>query len=113
MGNTQRALLGILGLVLTAGAAVGLLAGNEQHPALPIVLRVGLILLVIWLAWPQLTGGAWKFSLLVASLAIGLIVLTAARPRLLPVILAVIVIAAILNLAFRQVIKFLGESRKN
>ena len=77
----RRHLLGLITLALLAWAAVATcyLPLRDYEPAGKIALRIGLVLGVLWLAWPdlhRLPGWAW------CVLPIGLVVLIYAKSLL-------------------------------
>lgn len=108
MGKVQQHLLGAIAILLIVVALVALWMGATQ-PLFAIMLRVGFGLLAIWLALPQLLGGQWKGSLLVAVILVGLVVLLASRPRLVPVIGAILLLAGAVQLGLRYVSRMLGS----
>ncbi|MCE2793097.1 MAG: hypothetical protein ACK493_08485 [Planctomycetota bacterium] len=112
MGKLQQHLLGLIAFSLVAISIVALWSGSTQ-PLFAIMLRVGFGLLAIWLAWPQLMRGEWKGSLLVAAILVGLVVLLAARPRYVPVIGGILILAGAIQLGLRYASRMLGRSSGN
>ena len=102
MNKWQRHVLGAVGLLLVLGLGLALLM-NRTEPAVSIGFRVGWTLLAIWLALPQLQNGQWKGSVLVALGIVALVILIAARPRLLPAVLGILILLAIVQFIFRYV----------
>lgn len=75
-------------------------------PALTaILIRVGVMLMVVWIAWPQLHSLSRVVSPLVLSGIAGMLVLLAARPNLFRVAAALIVILVVLSLAQRMLVR--------
>lgn len=111
MNSTQRIILGILAAAMIA---VGIIAAIAQwpQPFFPIVLRAGLVLFACWLAWPQLTGGRWQAPMAFVVVGILIVGALAARPRMLPIILVVIVGAAIVHVTLRSIIRATGRPPK-
>lgn len=107
MGKVQRHLLGAIAVMLICTAVAALWMGATQ-PLFAIMLRVGFGLLAIWLALPQLLGGEWKGSLLVAVILLGLVVLLASRPRMVPVIGGILLLAGAVQLGLRYASRMLG-----
>jgi putative Ca2+/H+ antiporter (TMEM165/GDT1 family) len=101
----------ILGILAAAMVAVGVIAVFAQltHPLFPIVMRAGFVLLACWLAWPQLTQGRWRSSLAFVFGGILVVAILAARPRMLPIILAIIACAAVVHVALRSIIRAAGK----
>lgn len=112
MGKLQQHLLGLIAFSLITLAALALWSGSTQ-PLFAIMLRVGFGLLAIWLAWPQLVRGEWKGSLLVAAVLIGLVILLAARPRYVPIIGAILLLAGAIQLSLRYASRLFGNNSKS
>lgn len=111
MGKLQQQILGVIAIATVAVTATALLLGSTQ-PLFSIGLRAGLVLLAIWIAWPQLQRGEWKASLVVGLIAIGIVVFLAARPKSLPIVAIVLIGLFIVHVIFRNAIKFLGSNRQ-
>ena len=111
MGKLQQHLLGLIAVSLIVVAVLALWLGSTQ-PLFAIMLRVGFGLLAIWLAWPQLIRGEWKGSLLVAAILLGLVILLAARPRYVPIIGGILLLAGAVQLVLRFASRALGANRK-
>jgi hypothetical protein len=107
MGKLQQHALGLLAFSLIAVASTALWTGSNQ-PLFAIMLRVGMGLLAIWLALPQLLRGEWKGSLLVSAILLGLVVLVASRPRLVPIVGGLLLLAGICQLVLRYLSQLLS-----
>jgi hypothetical protein len=89
----QRPLLGILAVVLLAAGGILLVAWPQYDTLLGACLRIGTVLGVVWLAWPQLSRlQPW----LVLAVIAGILVVSY-RPKLILVVIVVIAIMAILG----------------
>ncbi|HMP78115.1 MAG TPA: hypothetical protein PKD54_01565 [Pirellulaceae bacterium] len=85
-------LLGIFAMLMMVVGTIGWWA--DHWPVFfNSMLRAGILLFGVWLAYPQLTGGRWKATAGITLLIGLLILLLASRPRLIPVV--VIMLAAI------------------
>lgn len=111
MGKLQQHLLGLIAASLIVMATLALWSGSTQ-PLFAIMLRVGCGLLAIWLAWPQLIRGEWKGSLLLAAVLLGLVILLAARPRYVPIIGGILLLAGGIQLSLRYASQVLGKSAR-
>ncbi len=109
MGKFQQHAIGLIAFSLIAVATTALWTGSNQ-PLFAIMLRVGMGLLAIWLALPQLLRGEWKGSLLVSAILLGLVVLIASRPRLVPIVGGILLLAGLCQLVLRYLSKLLGAS---
>ncbi|MEZ6118659.1 MAG: hypothetical protein R3C28_19125 [Pirellulaceae bacterium] len=88
--DVRRMLLGASGLVLTG---IGSLAwfGDAHAEDLVMIysscLRIGLLLLALWLAFPQVTKlSVWKFGV-----TVGVLLVLAVRPRFLLTIIPIVI----------------------
>jgi hypothetical protein len=94
-GELRRAAAGFLGLALLAVAVVLWLSatGEQAQLWMSSCLRVGSVLCLLWLAWPQLSRlHPW---LILGGLAILVAVLVLARqPRILLIGLAILIVLA-------------------
>ncbi len=95
----QRHLLGLMAAVaLIAAVALWLfqaMASAGSHLTY-VLLRIGLILGVVWLAFPQVTRLAKTTSRGMLGLLLGAIVLVALRPMLIPYVLVALVVGWLL-----------------
>ncbi len=97
--RSQRIILGaIAGSMLTAGIAMYALFPAANPAVTAILIRVGTVLGVVWLAFPQLKTVGQKVPVVIAGgLLVGL-VLMAARPNLFKVAAALMVLLTLLSL---------------
>jgi hypothetical protein len=110
MGKIQQRLLGIIAVSLVLVGLAALWVGATQ-PLFAIMLRAGFGLFAIWLALPQLLRGEWRASLLMIIGLLGLLVLLASRPRLLPIIGGILLLAGLVQLTLRYIGRMLGAPR--
>lgn len=87
LGALGASMLSIGGLMYVAAPAANLLISA-------ILIRVGVLLCVIWLAWDQVLQVSKHFSVLILATVMGLLILIAARPNLAKI---VVVCAAVLG----------------
>jgi len=93
-------------IVLGAIAAIMLLAGIAMYAFFPaanpavtaILIRVGTVLGVVWLAFPQLKTAGQRMPMVVVCGLLGGLVLMAARPNLFKIAAALIVVLIALSL---------------
>lgn len=97
--QSQRILLGVI-------AAIMLLSGIAMYAFFPaanpavtaILIRVGTVLGVVWLAFPQLKTVGQRVPVVIVCCLLGGLVLMAARPNLFKVAAALIVLLVALSL---------------
>jgi hypothetical protein len=89
---------------LVAGAGMYFARPDDHNLTTGILVRVGLLLGVIWLAMPQLESMRTKISTVVLLVIVLLLVLVAVRPNLFKVISGVLAI----SLALNWVLKWVG-----
>lgn len=111
MGKVQQRLLGVIAVSLIVMGLVALWFGATQ-PLFAIMLRVGFGLFAIWLALPQLLRGEWRASLMVIVGLLALLVLLASRPRLFPIIGAILLLAGLVQLTLRYISRMLGTTAR-
>jgi|SRR5215469_9606434 len=90
----HRPTVGLIALVLLAGAASCYLFGWGSEGLENAFWRVGVVMALVWLALPELLRVRNKFLL---AAFLGLILVTALRPKLLPLALLFCVVYAILR----------------
>ncbi len=104
----QKLAIGILGLAMltTGGLMYGLVpAANIVVSA--VLIRAGMLLCVVWLAFDQLQQLSKYFSTIVLTVGLGVLVLMAVRPSLSKIVLVMCVAVGALSLAA----KFLRTQR--
>jgi hypothetical protein len=89
----RRHLLGILGVILVAAAVVMYFAAPENNFWQASFMRIGFVLLALWLAWPQLVDlSRWLYWIIVA-----IAIVAAAFSKYAWVLIPVILVAFFLN----------------
>ena len=97
--RSQRILLGtIAATMLLAGIALFAFFPAANPALTAILIRVGTVLGVVWLAFPQLKTVGQKVPVVIACGLLGGLVLMAARPNLFKVAAALIVLLVVLSL---------------
>ena len=113
----QRHLLGLIAATCLIGSVVLLLfqslAVAGSHLAF-FLLRIGLVLGVIWLAFPQASRILQNTSRMMLGLILGGIVLIAVRPMLIPYVLIALVIGWLLSNRInpQAILKSFGGSKR-
>lgn len=113
----QRHLLGLIAATCLIGSVVLLLfqslAVAGSHLAF-FLLRIGLVLGVIWLAFPQASRILQHTSRMMLGLILGGIVLIAVRPMLIPYVLIALVIGWLLSNRInpQAILKSFGGSKR-
>ena len=93
----QRLTLGLVAAVMLIAGGVMLCVLPDVNPALTAILvRVGTVLAVVWLAVPQLKTVSPKMSAVMIASALATLVLIAAQPNLFKIIGLLIVLIVIL-----------------
>jgi len=115
--NYQRLAIGIL-------AAISLLIGGWMYffgPENPspsaaattgVLVRVGSLLGVIWLAMPQLKSMKTKFSLIAFLVLLVILIIAATRPKIFPIIAGLLAISLSLNWVLSWLSQFSGTPKK-
>ncbi len=94
--NMQRLLLGICACAMIVVGTIGWYA--DSWPVFfNSMLRAGILLFGVWLAYPQMTRGRWRVTVGVGIAAIVVVALLAARPRLIPVVVVFLIVLAALQ----------------
>lgn len=97
--QSQRILLGaIAAIMLLAGIALYAFFPAANPAVTAILIRVGTVLAVVWLAFPQLKTVGQRLPVAIAAGLLGGLVLLAARPNLFKVAAALIVLLIALSL---------------
>lgn len=100
----QKILLGGIGAaLLTAGGMMYAWAPTANMLVSAILIRVGMLLCVMWLAFDQILQLSKYFSAVVISIAMVVLVLMAVRPNLSKVVIVMVAVLA----AFSFFAKFL------
>ena len=104
--RSQRIILGVISAAMLLQGIVLLIFFPEANPAVTaILIRVGTVLGVVWLAFPQLKSVGDRLPGFVIVGFVATLVLMAARPNLFKVAAAVAVVLVVLSLlakVFRQ-----------
>jgi len=104
----QRLTLGILGVAMLAIGGVMYVSSPVANVFISaILIRVGMLLCVIWLAFDQLVQLSKYFSTIVLVVGLGLLVLLAAKPDFSRIVIVVCAALGALSLAA----KFLRANR--
>lgn len=94
--QVSRTLLGICAGAMTVVGLIGWF--TESWPVFyNSLLRAGILLLGVWLAFPQLTEGRWKLTAGLGMIGLLLVVILASRPRLLPLVVVFLVTLYVLH----------------
>ena len=97
--SSQRILLGaIAAIMLLAGIAMYAFFPAANPAVTAILIRVGTVLGVVWLAFPSLKTVGQKLPLAIVGGLLGALILMAARPNLFKVATALIVLLVALSL---------------
>lgn len=92
-------MLGTISAAMLTGGIVALAFFPSINPALTaILIRVGTVLAVIWLAFPQLKSLGSRLPTFAVAGALATLILMAARPNLFKIGAAVAVVLVILSL---------------
>lgn len=106
MSRYQKMILGMVGLVmLSVGGLMYVLSPSANLLVSAILVRVGTLLCVIWLAWDQILQLSKYFSVIVVATAMGLLVLIAARPnfaKFAVLIVVALTVVSVLSKFFRH-----------
>ena len=70
-----------------------------------VYVRVGFVLVTIWLAYPQLATLKNKFSVFVLAVVLILLMVVATRPQLFPITAIVAVVCLLINGGLRRLIR--------
>ena len=101
--DIQRTLLLLLAIVfLILGVALYLQGTTQSNQYSGILIRVGVMLGVVWTAYPQLETLRRKSSVFVISVLLGLMLIVAARPRIFPIAAAVAIATILINGVMRR-----------
>lgn len=104
----QKFVIGILGLVmLTSGGLMYALVPTGSVVISAVLIRAGMLLCVVWLAFDQLQQLSRYFSTIVLMVGLGVLVLMAAKPNFSKIVLLMCVALGVLSLAA----KFLRANR--
>ncbi|MEZ6096747.1 MAG: hypothetical protein R3C03_21400 [Pirellulaceae bacterium] len=95
-------------LLLVGGSLFGLQYEAATNAA-SVVLRAGIVLFVVWLAFPQLAGQAGRASFLVAAILIALLLVAAARPKMLAVALGIAVVIFVLQTVGKRFTRMISK----
>lgn len=97
--SSQRILLGVIAsIMLLVGIALYLFFPAASPAVTATLIRVGTVLGVVWLAFPQLKTVGQRVPVVVISGLLGGLVLMAVRPNLFKVAAALIVLLVALSL---------------
>ena len=101
--NFQRTVLLLVAiLALTAGIALLLQDGPNSQTYSGVLIRVGLMLSALCLAYPQLENLKNRLSLFTIVLVVFMLLLVAARPRIFPIAAGIALGSILLNGLFRR-----------
>ena len=104
----QKIVLGALGVAMLAtGAAMYALVPTANVVVSAILIRAGMLLCVVWLAFDQLQQLSKYFSTIVLTVGLGVLVLMAVRPKFSMIVLLMFGALGALSLAA----KFLRTTR--
>ena len=104
----QKLAIGVLGLLmLVSGGLMYALIPTANVVASAVLIRAGLLLCVVWLAFDQLQQLSKYFSTIVLTVGLGVLVLMAAKPNLSKIVLLMCGALGALSLAA----KFLRTKR--
>ena len=102
----QRNLIGIAAIVCVLAAVYLLLFQSGQYSSVSgILIKVGLMLSAIWLAFPKIQGRQGRDSFLILIVLCGLLFLLAARPRIFVIACAVAIAALAVNWLLKRISK--------
>jgi hypothetical protein len=105
--NYQRLAIGILAaLSLLVGGALYFLSSGESSITTGLLVRVGALLGVIWLAMPQLETLKTKISTVAFFVVLLILIVAATKPKLFPIISGILAISLTLNWALRWLSQF-------
>jgi len=110
--NPRRIILGVLGAtMLTVAMYTYFITGYTQDNAFftGVFSKVGIVLLTIFLAWPILENSIDRAPMLVNGLGLAAVIFLAIRPRLLPLLIALVAIFLVVHFGLR----FASERLKN
>jgi Na+-translocating ferredoxin:NAD+ oxidoreductase RnfD subunit len=97
--STQRIVLGVIAaIMLSAGVALYAFFPAANPAVTAVLIRVGTVLGVVWLAFPQLKSAGQKVPGFIVCGLLGGLILMAARPNLFKVAAALIVLLIALSL---------------
>ena len=101
----QRLAVGLIaGLLLSLAVVLMVVNGLEaaaKNIAIGVSVRIGIVLMTIWLAWPTMENLSFKAPPVVIYIMLGAMVSFVIRPKLLVVFMPVAVIALVLHFGLR------------
>ena len=104
--NWQRLLIGLIGFAMLATGAVMYFLNPQSATALVgIMVRVGVLLCVTWLAFPELEPIKSKIPGYLLLVILAMLVIVAARPKLFQVVAGLLAVALALSWALKWVSK--------
>lgn len=104
--NIQRLSLGIVAVVAIAtGTILAVYNEGENNSLSGILVRVGMMLAVTWLAFPTFQRPEGQQSIWFISAILLLVLIVAARPKLFFAITTILVVALAINWVFRTISK--------
>ena len=115
MNHLQRHVIGGIGLIMLVLGLVNYIFGNtvgsetSSDLTAGINVRVGCVLIAIWLAYPQLSTLRNRLSVVVIVVLLLLLLVIAARPQLFPIAAVAALGALMINGALRR----LSRASKN
>ncbi len=110
--NWQRSFLGLIGLVcLAMGLGFYFLGGESPSLRDGILVRVGLLLCVTWLALPQLKTMKTRIPGYLLVIVLILLIIVAARPKIFPILAGLLAVSLSLSWALKWVSRFTSNGR--
>ncbi len=104
MTNWQRIAIGLFGLVGVIFGSAMYFVNAENTFLTAVLVRVGALLCVIWLAWPQLEAVKTRIPGFVLLALLLMLIVVAVRPNLFRVIAGVLAV----GLALSGLLKWIG-----
>lgn len=111
--NWQRTTIGLIAVgFLVAGISLNLARPDETTGYVGILVRVGVLLSVIWLAMPQLEPLKAKLSTFVLLVTLLLLVVVAARPNWFRIAAGILAVTLIVNWALKLISRMAATQNK-
>ena len=111
--NWQRTSIGLIAIGLLGVGGLLFVANPENNTGyVGILVRVGVLLAVIWLAMPQLEPLKEKLSTFALMTFLCLLVIVAARPNWFRIVAAILVVTLIVNWVLKLVSR-MGSNQNN
>jgi hypothetical protein len=112
--NWQRSILGLLGLFCLVIGLSFYFLGSDSSPQLRdgILVRVGLLLCVTWLALPQLETIKTRIPGYLLLVVLVLLVILAVRPKIFPILAGLLAVSLTLSWGLKWVSRITSTPRK-